>query len=95
MEVAKVVNGFPHSLTFERTDPARKGLVVKSNGPGGEEVKGQYAISNLLSRKVVTCRLVTLGASGDKAGKKKVMCRVGGGWMDLQMYILNRQAGLS
>lgn len=79
VEVANVVNGFPHGLTFERVDPIRKGTVAKASAPGsGEEVRGQYAISNLLSRKVVTCRLV-LVQRGEDAGGRKVMVRVGGG----------------
>ena len=48
----------------------------------GEEIKAQYAFSNALSRKVVTCRLTTLtrsGRTGGDATTKKVMCRVGGG----------------
>jgi len=49
-----------------------------------------------LSRKVVTCKLTTLTRSGARGGgmSKKVMCRVGGGWQDLQFYMLNRQSGM-
>lgn len=90
---------------FERVDPPRKGPARP-----GEEIKAQYAISNVLGRKVITCRLVTVTRGGTQS--KKVMCRVGGGkqlhgvflffplmvfhsgWLELQMYILNRQAGL-
>jgi hypothetical protein len=57
---------------FERVDPPRKGPARP-----GEEVKAQYAISNVLGRKVITCRLVTVTRGG--AQNKKVMCRVGGG----------------
>lgn len=109
VEVANIVNNMPHGLLVERVDPPLK----KSRVPkDGEEVKAQYAFSNSLSKKTVTCKLTTLTRSG-KAGDvttKKVMCRVGGGespaaqssygadnnstgWQDLQMYILNRQAG--
>lgn len=89
---------------FERVDPPRK-VPAKA----GEEQKAQYAISNALGRKVITCRLVTVSRGAVET--KKVMCRVGGGesflsfsfryanllvgWLELQMYILNRQAGLS
>ncbi|PPQ96279.1 hypothetical protein CVT26_005666 [Gymnopilus dilepis] len=92
-EVAKVVNGIAHGLLVERVDPPlRKGQIPKE----GEEVKAQYAFSNALSRKVVTCRLTTLTRLGKEGSSttKKVMCRVGGGWQDLSHYILNRQAGL-
>ncbi|KAJ3763836.1 hypothetical protein EV360DRAFT_32816 [Lentinula raphanica] len=90
-EVAFVVNSIAHGLLVERIDPPLRKL------PGeNEEVKAQYAFSNALSRKVVTCKLTTLTRSG-KSGMmttKKVMCRVGGGWQDLSHYILNRQAGM-
>jgi len=92
LEVANIVNNMSHGLLVERVDP----LLKKSQIPkDGEEIKAQYSISNSLSKKIVTCKLTTLTRSG-KAGDvttKKVMCRVGGGWQDLQMYILNRQAG--
>lgn len=88
VEVANVVNGMAHGFLFERVDPPRKGPARP-----GEEIKAQYAISNVLGRKVISCRLVTITRSGTQS--KKVMCRVGGGWLELQMYILNRQAGLS
>ncbi|KAJ3999935.1 hypothetical protein F5050DRAFT_1563914 [Lentinula boryana] len=91
VEVAFVVNSIAHGLLVERVDPPLR------RAPGeNEEVKAQYAFSNALSRKVVTCKLTTLTRSG-KSGMmttKKVMCRVGGGWQDLSHYILNRQAGM-
>ena len=79
VEVAAVVNSIAHGLLVERVDPPlRKAQVPKE----GEEIKAQYAFSNALSRKVVTCRLTTLtrsGRTGGDATTKKVMCRVGGG----------------
>ncbi|GAW00474.1 hypothetical protein LENED_001997 [Lentinula edodes] len=91
VEVAFIVNSIAHGLLIERVDPPIKRV------PGeNEEVKAQYAFSNALSRKVVTCKLTTLTRSG-KSGTmttKKVMCRVGGGWQDLTHYILSRQAGM-
>ncbi|KAJ3889612.1 hypothetical protein GG344DRAFT_51242 [Lentinula edodes] len=92
VEVAFIVNSIAHGLLIERVDPPIKRV------PGeNEEVKAQYAFSNALSRKVVTCKLTTLTRSG-KSGTmttKKVMCRVGGGeYSDLTHYILSRQAGM-
>ncbi|KZV94592.1 hypothetical protein EXIGLDRAFT_736619 [Exidia glandulosa HHB12029] len=94
VEVAKCVNGFPHGFLVERIDPP-----LRVPPRAGEEVRAQYAVSNALARKIITCRLVvinrpkaTANADGDA---RKVMCRVGGGWLDLQMYLLNRQAGMS
>ncbi|KAJ7623178.1 hypothetical protein FB45DRAFT_97756 [Roridomyces roridus] len=90
-EVAFIVNSISHGLLVERIDPPLKKIPKE-----GEEIKAQYAFSNALSRKVITCRLSTLTRSGkaDMMVTKKVMCRVGGGWQDLHLYILNRQAGM-
>lgn len=91
VEVARVVNAIPHGLLVERVDPPLRKIPKE-----GEEIKAQYAFSNALSRKAVTCKLTTLTRAG-KAGStttKKVMCRVGGGWQDLSHYIVNRQAGM-
>lgn len=57
---------------IERVDPPRRGPAKQ-----GEEIRAQYAISNALGRKVITCRLVIVTRGG--AQSKKVMCRVGGG----------------
>jgi hypothetical protein len=78
-EVAVIVNSIAHGLLVERVDPP-----LRTTPRSGEEIRAQYAFSNALSRKVVTCRLTTLTRSGSKnAGQptttKKVMCRVGGG----------------
>ena len=79
VEVAVVVNSIAHGLLVERVDPPLKKSQIPKEG---EEMKAQYAFSNSLSRKVVTCRLTTLtrsGRTGGDATTKKVMCRVGGG----------------
>ena len=75
MEVSKVVNGMSHGFNFERLDPPARKPAAKTPKP--EEVRGQYAVSNALSRKVITCRLTTVGR-GENI-HRKVMCRVGGG----------------
>lgn len=78
VEVASVVNSISHGLLVERVDPPLKKIPKE-----GEEIKAQYAFSNALSRKVVTCRLSTLTRAGKSTAgdttTKKVMCRVGGG----------------
>lgn len=85
-EVAAVANSMNHSLLIERLDPP-----LRSAPKDGEEVRAQYAFSNHLARKVVNCKLTTLARRENVT--KKVMCRVGGGWQDLSVYIANRQAG--
>ncbi|KAJ7577039.1 hypothetical protein C8J56DRAFT_799411 [Mycena floridula] len=91
-EVASIVNSIAHGLLVERIDPPLRKVPKE-----GEEIKAQYAFSNALSRKVVTCKLTTLtrlAKGGPDTTTKKVMCRVGGGWQDLSHYVLNRQAGM-
>lgn len=94
-EVALVVNSIAHGLLVERVDPP---MPAKKVPKDIEEIKAQYAFSNALSRKVITCKLATFTRSGKGTNgtltTKKVMCRVGGGWQDLSHYILNRQAGM-
>jgi len=85
MEFAAIVNAIPHGLLIERVDPPLKTIPKE-----GEEIRGSYAFSSSLSRKVVTCRLTTLTRSGRTGGEntmtKKVMCRVGGGeWRSVRV----------
>ena len=76
----------PHGLLIERLDPP-----LRNTPKDSEEIKAQYAFSNHLARKVVTCKLMP---STRPDAKRKVMCRVGGGWQELSMYILSRQTGV-
>ena len=90
-EVAAVANHMAHGLLIERLDPPLRGAPRE-----GEELRAQYAFSNALGRKVVNCKLTTLTrlGRGSSTTTRKVMCRVGGGWQDLAVYIMNRQAGI-
>ncbi|KAI0705215.1 hypothetical protein BC835DRAFT_1499380 [Cytidiella melzeri] len=85
-EVAAVANSISHGLLIERVDPP-----LRAAPREGEEVRAQYAFSNQIARKVVNCKLTTLARRENIS--KKVMCRVGGGWQELHVYIANRQAG--
>lgn len=75
-ELAAIANAIPHNLLIERVDPP-----LRTAPREGEEIRAQYAFSNTLARKVVTCKLTTLARSGARGNTatKKVMCRVGGG----------------
>ena len=77
-EVAAIVNSIAHGLLIERVDPPLRAIPRE-----GEEIRAQYAFSNSLARKTVTCRLTTLSRAGAKGeastATKKVMVRVGGG----------------
>ncbi|CAK5267692.1 unnamed protein product [Mycena citricolor] len=72
-EVSFVANSIAHGLLVERVDPPLRKLPRE-----GEEVKAQYAFSNALSRKVITCKLTTLtrtGKASEAIVTRKVMCR--------------------
>ena len=77
-EVAAIVNSIAHGLLIERVDPPLRTIPRE-----GEEIRAQYAFSNSLAKKTVTCRLTTLSRAGAKGesstASKKVMVRVGGG----------------
>jgi hypothetical protein len=77
-EVAAIVNSIAHGLLIERIDPPLKTIPRE-----GQEIRAQYAFSNSLAKKIVTCRLTTLSRAGAKGesstASKKVMVRVGGG----------------
>ncbi|KAG8854895.1 hypothetical protein FRB96_007295 [Tulasnella sp. 330] len=83
IEVARIANSVPHGLSLQRVDPP-----LRSPPKPGEEVKAQYTLSNALGQKTLGFRLITIQRSSGQT--KKVMCRVGGGWMDLSTYLLNR-----
>jgi len=59
MEAAKVVNGIPHGFTLQRLDPPTR--KPAANAPKPDGVRAQSAVSNALSRKVITCRLTNVG----------------------------------
>ncbi|TFK90152.1 hypothetical protein K466DRAFT_543960 [Polyporus arcularius HHB13444] len=86
VEVANIVNSIPHSMVVERVDPPLKNIPKE-----GEEVRASYAFSNALSKKIIACKLTTMARTG-RAPTKKVMCRVGGGWQDLRVYVMSRQS---
>jgi hypothetical protein len=88
IEFGNIVNNYGHSFTIERLDPPLR-VAPKL----GEEVRGQYAFSTPLGRKVVNCKLTTMSRSGTEPSRK-VLCRVGGGWQELHTFLLSKQIGL-
>ena len=84
-EVAAIVNSIAHGLLIERVDPPLRAIPRE-----GEEIRAQYAFSNSLAKKTVTCRLTTLSRAGSKGesstATKKVMVRVGGGKQAIALH---------
>ncbi|SPO36386.1 uncharacterized protein PSFLO_01857 [Pseudozyma flocculosa] len=89
VEVAAIANGLGVSL--ERLDaPLPRGVRLEE-GPGKDN-RTRYEVGG----KEVMCRLLELhrpaGSAGARAGTKakKILVRVGGGWQDLEQWLLNR-----
>lgn len=88
VHVAAIANGLGVSL--ERLDPPLPRGMRLEEGPGKDN-RTKYEIGG----KVVMCRLLELhrpaGSAGARAGTKakKILVRVGGGWQDLEQWLLN------
>jgi hypothetical protein len=92
VEFANVANMIGHAFLIERVDAP-----LRAAPKSGEEIRAQYAFSNALGRKLVTCKLTTMtrnGSGGAGVESRKVLCRVGGGWQDLRTFLLSKQAAL-
>ncbi|CEH11748.1 Growth-arrest-specific protein 2 domain [Ceraceosorus bombacis] len=90
VEVAHIANSL--GVYLERvTDPLPRG--VRSEPRPGQEIQAQYSIGG---GKAVMCKLLELhrpqSSAGARSGTKvrKILARVGGGWMDLEQHILNK-----
>lgn len=93
VEVAAICNGL--GVALERIDaPLPRGVRLEE-GPGKDN-RAQYEIGGLS----VMCRLLELhrpaGSAGARAGTKmkKILVRVGGGWQDLEQWLLGRLSSI-
>uniref|UniRef100_V5F0J3 GAR domain-containing protein n=1 Tax=Kalmanozyma brasiliensis (strain GHG001) TaxID=1365824 RepID=V5F0J3_KALBG len=89
VEVAAICNGL--GVALERIDaPLPRGVRLEE-GPGKDN-RAQYEIGG----RAMMCRLLELhrpaGGAGARAGTKakKILVRVGGGWQDLEQWLLAR-----
>ncbi|GAC94938.1 hypothetical protein PHSY_002511 [Pseudozyma hubeiensis SY62] len=93
VEVAAICNGL--GVALERIDPPLARGVRLEEGPGKDN-RTQYEIGG---RKTM-CRLLELhrpaGSAGARAGTKakKILVRVGGGWQDLEQWLLARLSAI-
>lgn len=93
VEVAAICNGL--GVALDRIDPPQPRGVRLEEGPGKDN-RAQYEIGG---RKVM-CRLLELhrpaGSAGARAGSKakKILVRVGGGWQDLEQWLLGRLSSI-
>ncbi|SPO30773.1 uncharacterized protein UTRI_05390 [Ustilago trichophora] len=93
VQVALICNGLGVSL--ERLDPPLPRGVRLEEGPGKDN-RAQYEIGG----RKMACRLLELhrpaGSAGARAGTraKKILVRVGGGWQDLEQWLLARLSSI-
>ncbi|SAM83836.1 uncharacterized protein UBRO_06456 [Ustilago bromivora] len=89
VEVAAICNGL--GVALERIDPPLPRGVRLEEGPGKDN-QARYEIGG----RTMACRLLELhrpaGSAGARAGTKakKILVRVGGGWQDLEQWLLAR-----
>ncbi|SNX87150.1 uncharacterized protein MEPE_05860 [Melanopsichium pennsylvanicum] len=93
VEVAAICNGLGVALV--RIDPPLPRGVRLEEGPGKDN-RAQYEIGG----RKMACRLLELhrpaGSAGARAGTKtkKILVRVGGGWQDLEQWLLARLSSI-
>ncbi|KAG8746199.1 hypothetical protein FRC10_005715 [Ceratobasidium sp. 414] len=87
VELARVVNSMVHGYYISRVTP----IVGGQQGP---ESSAQYAFTNSMGRKVLTCKLVVVEKSAPRGSldgatqqTRRVICRVGGGWESLSAFL--------
>lgn len=93
VEVAAICNGL--GVALERIDPPLPRGVRLEEGPGKDN-RASYEIGG----RTMACRLLELhrpaGSAGARAGTKakKILVRVGGGWQDLEQWLLARLSSI-
>ncbi|KAH8929377.1 hypothetical protein BT69DRAFT_1235983 [Atractiella rhizophila] len=90
VEIAKIVNSQTLRIKVERVDP-KLNRNVDVNLTGGLMARYTFGEPGSQPGKPVMVKVVERG----KGGLRKVMVRVGGGWMDLELYLLSRQAAFA
>ncbi|GAA5894690.1 hypothetical protein JCM5296_002255 [Sporobolomyces johnsonii] len=91
LAVAGIVNDLPILLHVERVDPP----LARAQAAQLELFIARYLFSlNPLEdqRRAIMCKLVERVGPRARKGDKKVLCRVGGGWLDLESYCLSMLA---
>ncbi|KAI8639192.1 hypothetical protein BD408DRAFT_421840 [Parasitella parasitica] len=81
VEVAAIVNASPISIECQRAQPGRYYF--------GSEL----SMSTMGGKKMYTCKLMTYeDRRGGKYKNNKVLIRVGGGWQDLEFFLLEHSS---
>ncbi|KAI8083239.1 uncharacterized protein B0P05DRAFT_536652 [Gilbertella persicaria] len=81
-EVAHIVNASPIPIQCQKSDQ-----------PGKYYFGNELSISSMGGRKLYTCKLMTYGdRRGGQFKSNKVLIRVGGGWQDLEFFLLEHSS---
>ena len=93
VQVGKIYNEHGLGIGIERIDPP---LTRKPHPEAVSNMEAQYAFETSHNRKIVNCKLLEIKATrrgqiNGEGDRKKVMVRVGGGWKDLNNYLVERQ----
>ncbi|KAG2208334.1 hypothetical protein INT47_006190 [Mucor saturninus] len=81
VEVSQIVNASPISIKCQKAQPGRYYF--------GNEL----SMSSMGGKKMYTCKLMTYGdRRGGQFKNNKVLIRVGGGWQDLEFFLLEHSS---
>lgn len=89
--VGAIGNSLPVLLDIRRVDPH----LTRAHAAQVELFQAKYSFGHPTraavadSRKAVMCKLVDRVGARAQKGEKKVLVRVGGGWQDLEVYLLS------
>jgi hypothetical protein len=81
VEVAAVVNASPITIRCQKAQPGRYYF------------GNQASVSSMSGKKLYACKLMTYGdRRGGQYKNNKVLIRVGGGWQDLEFFLLEHSS---
>ncbi|KAG1372215.1 hypothetical protein G6F61_011248 [Rhizopus arrhizus] len=81
VEVAQIMNASPISIRCQRVEP------------GKYYFGNELSLSSMGGKKLYTCKLMTYtDRKGGKLKNNKVLIRVGGGWQDLEFFLLEHSS---
>jgi hypothetical protein len=88
--VADIANSMPVLLDVVRVEPP----LSRAQAAQLELFQARYSFGHPSrhlsdSRKAVMCKLVDRVGARAKKGEKKVLARIGGGWQELEVYMLS------
>ncbi|KAI8981408.1 mate-domain-containing protein [Pilobolus umbonatus] len=81
VEVGRILNACPITIKCQKAQPGRYYF--------GDEL----SVSSMAGKKLYTCKLMTYGdRRGGQYKNNKVLIRVGGGWQDLEFFLLEHSS---